>query len=53
MITVCKVSTKINFQENEVMSLLHGALQFYCEKIAIWCVQLLVYEWLGLKDIKL
>ncbi len=27
MITVCKVSIKIDFQRNEVMPLLHGALQ--------------------------
>ncbi len=30
MITVGKVFMKIDFQENEVMPLLHGALQFLC-----------------------
>ncbi len=29
MITVGKVSTKIDFQENEVMPLLQGALQLF------------------------
>ncbi len=29
MITVSKVSLKIDFLENEVMPLLHGALHYY------------------------
>ncbi len=34
MITVGKVSTKIDFQENEVMPLLHGTRQFISPKQA-------------------
>ncbi len=33
MITLDKVSMRIDFQENEVMPLLHGALQLFFESL--------------------
>ncbi len=43
MITVCKVFTKIDFQENEVMALFHGKLQLIYLNFARMQTDLSVY----------